>query len=287
MWLWPLEQEQTDPPRMSVLSLFTNNTPRGTGPPQQASCLEYCCATPAPPWPDSLSCSFCVSQAFNRLQVGTPNPLLSVLLPVLFPGCQLWSAQHSPWLMQGVWKTSYGPHGTEHVWVRLRSPPLLPPPGCPVAGSRLEGVKVCRDALLLSLHRTCICYRLPSAINIPLKPLLVTQITGDPNVPSGINTARFPTEWQCVFNNLCTEATMAWTSADLDTMAVQASTHLSSHPKALLWAHMTARSWRRDRMESLCPSTELSVRSVAGRSSHAPPHRSAAVDCHHGCIYAL
>ena len=59
--------------------------------------------------------------------------------------------------------------------------------------------------------------------------------------------------------------------------AVQASTRLSSHPKALFWAHMTAQNWRRDRMESPCPSTEPLVRSVAGRSSHAPLYRIAAL----------
>ena len=55
---------------MSITRIFPKDSmfpPR----PRFFMCWEYCCAVPPPPWPHSLGCTFSVSQACSRLQVGS------------------------------------------------------------------------------------------------------------------------------------------------------------------------------------------------------------------------
>lgn len=46
--------------------------------------------------------------------------------------------------LEGVWRSSYGPHGVEHLWVGMVGNSERPH-GCPVSSERLEGLKVTGD----------------------------------------------------------------------------------------------------------------------------------------------
>lgn len=58
-----------------------------------------------------------------------------------------WSAHPParPLGVQGMYTACYGPHGMEVLLLRLGLPEDPPPPGCPIAGPRLEALKIAGD----------------------------------------------------------------------------------------------------------------------------------------------